>query len=141
MESRRLLSPVETTPLFKMMLQNSKSTSILILDPEGNILDVNDGIQKSFGYSRESLVGKNFSVLFIQEDKFRQLPEKELKKAIEIGSANDEGFILKKDGSLTWVHGESIFTKDENGQGFIIRIIHDIHTTKLLEEELRKKNG
>ena len=95
MDSRHPTFPVETSPLFKIMLQNTESTSILILDLEGNILDVNCHIQKSFGYSRESLIGKNFSLLFIEEDKLKQLPEKELKKTIETGSSNDESFILK----------------------------------------------
>jgi PAS domain S-box-containing protein len=138
MDSRYLPSPVETSSLFKMLFQNARSTSMLIMDSGGNILDINSGFQKFSGYQKEFLIGKNFSLLFVEEDKIRQLPEKEIEKAIVTGSANDEGFFKKKDGSLAWVNGESIFTSDENGQAFIIKIIYDTHSTKRLEEELRK---
>lgn len=122
------------------MFQNAGLTSILVLDLKGNIIDVNSGFLKTFGYSKDSLIGKNFSVLFTEEDKLKQLPENELEETIEIGSSNDENYLLKGDGFLTWVHGESILTEVINGQKFIIKIVHDTHTQKLLEEELVKKN-
>jgi PAS domain S-box-containing protein len=126
--------------LFNMVFQNSESTSFLILDCSGNIQEVNTGFQTSFGYSRESLIGKNYALLFIEEDINKKLPEKELKKVMETGSANDNNYLLHEDGSPIWVHGESIYAKDENGREYIVKIIQDINEEKILEQKLKEKN-
>ncbi|HYG37388.1 MAG TPA: PAS domain S-box protein, partial [Cytophagales bacterium] len=94
---------IESAYFFKIMLENAQSTSIILLDKNGTILDINAGLQKSFGYTREDLIGKNFSLLFIDEDRAKRLPEKELDKAIKTGSATDNNYILHKNGSSIWV--------------------------------------
>lgn len=136
MDPSDLSSPIESSLLFKKMFQNAKLTSILILDLKGDIVDVNDGFLKTFNYDRGSLIGKNFSLLFTEEDKQKQLPEIELDEAKGSGSSNDENYLVKGDGSLTWVQGESILTESIQGKQFIIKIVHNIHARKLLEEEL-----
>lgn len=134
------LSSFNSTLFFKMMFENAVITSILVMDPQGTILDANYGFKKCFGYSGESLIGQNFSMLFIEEDLLKNLPEKELKQVMATGSANDENFLRQEDGSRTWVHGESIYTKDDKGQEFIVKIIQDINEEKVLEHELKKIN-
>ena len=110
---------------------------MLVLDLTGKILDVNQAFLKTFGYVKDFLIGKNFSLLFIKDDKLKQLPENELEEAIKTGSANDENYILKGDGHPIWVNGESILI-EESGKQYIIKIVQD--TQKLLEEELMRKN-
>src|SRR5690554_4151227 len=134
-----LLSPVETSTLFRKLFHNAGITSMLVLDLTGNIIDVNKGFLKTFGYSKAFLIGKNFSLLFTEEDKQKQLPENELEETINTGSANDENYILRGDGLPRWVNGESILI-EESGKQYIIKIVQDTHTKKLLEEELVRKN-
>src|SRR5690554_3455403 len=134
-----LLSPVETSTLFRKLFHNAGITSLLVLDLTGTIIDVNKGFLKTFEYSKDFLIGKNFSLLFTEEDKLRQLPENELEEAIKTGSATDENYILKGDGLPKWVNGENVLI-EESGKQYIIKIIHDTHTQKLLEEELVRKN-
>src|SRR5690606_40890172 len=83
MDPSDLLSPIESSLLFKKMFQNAELTSVLILDLKGDIVDVNDGFLKTFNYDRGSLIGKNFSLLFTEEDKQKQLPEIELDERSE----------------------------------------------------------
>lgn len=54
--------------LFKKILECAKATSILILDRNGFVLDTNKAFQMIFGYNKEDIVGKNFSILFIAKD-------------------------------------------------------------------------
>ncbi|MEX2594918.1 MAG: PAS domain-containing sensor histidine kinase [Anditalea sp.] len=136
----KYLSPFDSSLFIKMMFENAEATSILIMDPNGIILDSNKGFQKTFGYSRESLLGKNFSMLFIKEDRMKNLPERELKKVMDTGSANDDNYLLQEDGSHIWVHGESIYAKNEKGQEFVVKVIQEINKEKQLEQELKKKN-
>jgi PAS domain S-box-containing protein len=123
-----------------MVLKNSESTSILVFDPTGNIQDMNVGFEKSFGYSREYIIGKNFSVLYNEEDIKKNLPGKVVKKVMETGSLHDENYLKHEDGSYIWVHGECIYAKDKNGQGHIVKIITDLNEEKQLEKKLQEKN-
>src|SRR5690606_14587895 len=134
-----LSSPVETSTLFRKLFHNAEKTSMFVLNLRGDILDVNNGFLKTFGYSRDFLIGRNFSLLFTEEDKLKQLPENKLDEAINTGSANDENYIIDGDGLPRWVHGESILI-EESGTQYIIKIVHDTHTQKLLERELEVKN-
>ncbi len=131
---------LESSLFFKIMLENATSTSVLILDKKGIILNINFAFQKHFGYSKNDIIGKNFSFLFIEEDQTKELPQKEIESAIINGSALDNNYILHKDGSQIWVSGESIYTKDDQGQEFLMKIIQDINKQKLLEDELKQKN-
>src|SRR5690554_7197534 len=97
-------------------------------------------MEKCFGYTKESLVGKDFSVLFIEEDLEKNLPERELIGTMERGSFNDENFLKQADGTATWVHGESIYAKDEEGNEFIVKVIQDINEEKILGQELKLIN-
>jgi len=130
----------ESSLFFKMMFENAEYTAILVMDPTGHILDANDGVKKCFGYSKKSLIGKHFSILFIEEDIKKNLPEKELKEVMTTGSSDDDNYLKQADGSSTWVHGESIYAKDTSGQEFIVKVIQDINQEKILEQELKRIN-
>ncbi len=135
------LSPVFDSALFfKMMFENAEFTAIIVMDPKGHILDANYGFKKCFGYTKEMLVGKEFSILFIEEDLEKNLPPRELKGTLEKGSFNDENYLVQADGTPTWVHGESIYIKDENGKEFVVKVIQDINEEKVLENELKRIN-
>src|SRR5690554_730853 len=141
MHTNDKLSPIfDSSLFFKMMFENAEFTSILIMNPQGLILDVNFGFQKCFGYSKESLVGQNFSVLFIDEDLEKNLPERELVGTMEKGSDNDENFLKQADGTPTWVHGESIYAQDDKGGEFIMKVVQDINEEKVLGHELKQIN-
>ncbi|MCR6640562.1 MAG: PAS domain S-box protein [Sporocytophaga sp.] len=56
---------------FKLMFNNAKATSILLLDTDGIIIDFNEAFIKTFGYSKEDLIDQNFSILFIEKDRKR----------------------------------------------------------------------
>ena len=59
----------------------------------------------------------------------------ELQRAISEGSANDENYLVHKDGSKLWVTGESILI-DDNKEIKIIKVVHNIHAQKQLERFL-----
>jgi PAS domain S-box-containing protein len=129
-------NPVDSSLFFKMMFQNAQHTSILVMNTNGDILDANYGLLKSFGYPRESLIGNNFKILFIEEDIQSNLPEREIMEVMQTGSSNDDNYLLQYDGTATWVHGESIYAKTETGKEFIVKVIQDINKEKVLQKEL-----
>lgn len=137
--AKEKLRPIFNSSLFfKMMFQNAEYTAVIVMDTDGTILDANYGFKKCFGYSKEMLIGKNFSILFLEEDLLKGLPERELKGTLEKGSFNDENYLRRADGAASWVHGESIYIKDEEGQEFILKVVQDINEEKVLQNELKR---
>jgi PAS domain S-box-containing protein len=131
----------DISQFFNLILENFKLASIFILDKEGTILNINTGVQKSLGYSHEDLIGKNFSVIFREEDRKNKMPENEIATVLKRGYDADNNYILHKNGKEIWVHGESAFTKDDEGKIFIIKLVYDLNDVKLLENSLKEKNA
>lgn len=121
------------------ILRNSDKTSILLMNQEGIILDINTAMTKTFGFGREDLVNKNFRILFTEEDQLKNLPEQELETVLKEGSALDENYIVQKNGEPLWCFGESICVQ-KDGEELILKIIFNIHKQKVLETHLISKN-
>ena len=84
------------------------------LNSEGCFIDVNPAWLKTFGYSREEVLGRKFSD-FMTDSSGKLVPERfpKLKKLGEVHDADFE--IVRKDGRIVMVmlHGTSSY--DENG--------------------------
>jgi PAS domain S-box-containing protein len=127
---------MDTSGFFETFFNNARYNGIVILETDGTILNVNEGFHLRFGYVTEDLQGKNFELLFIEEDKKIDKPKHELQEVLSKGSANDENYIKHKDGSKLWVTGESVLINNKDGDAFIIKVIHNIHAQKQLERFL-----
>src|SRR5688572_27465952 len=75
-----------------------------MLDPTGRILTWNAGAEAIKGYAPEEIIGSHFSRFYPPEALARKLPEHELAVAAEVGRFEDEGWRVRKDGSLFWAN-------------------------------------
>lgn len=130
-----------TSTFFKSFFENAKTNSILIMSLDGTIREMNNAFKNSFGYTEEDLVNKNFRILFSEKDQAYQVPEKELEKARLNGAADDNNYLVVKDGSRVWVTGESVVVTDDDNDCCIIKVIHNIQAQKLLERFLSESNA
>jgi PAS domain S-box-containing protein len=121
------------------LFNNARYNGILILDTQGIIQKINHAFHIRFGYTAAELDGKNFSVLFTEKDREKNKPEMEIQKAITEGSANDENYLVHKDGNKIWVTGESVFI-DNNNENYIVKVVHNIHAQKQLERFLMQSH-
>jgi PAS domain S-box-containing protein len=106
------------------------------MDTKGIIININEAFHLRFGYNAKDLTGKNFSVLFTEEDKKISKPERELQTVLTNGSANDENYLMHKDGNKVWVMGESVHIENSKEEAYIVKVIHNIHAQKQLERFL-----
>ena len=127
---------MKTAAFFKPYYKNAKINSILIMDEEGVILDVNGSFTNNFGYSNEEIKGKNFSMLFNESDRKKNLPETELQNVVQSGQADDENYIVGKNGLELWTLGESLLVSDKEGAKFIVKDIVNLQTKKHLQSLL-----
>ena len=126
---------------FNAFFNNSKENCVLILDTDGIVLSISPSFSKCFGYSEKDLVGKSAVILFTEQDQKDGKFEHELKKVLASGQCNDNNYLVNKNNEITWVSGESVLVKKEEGNVVILKVIQDIHEQKNNETSLRELNN
>lgn len=125
---------------FNALFNNSKENCVLILDTNGIVLSINPAFCHCFGYSEKDLVGKSANLLFTEEDQEAGKFEHELKEVQATGQSSDNNYLVNKNNEITWVSGESVLVKNEDGSLVILKVIQDIHEQKNSEISLRELN-
>lgn len=72
------------------------------------------------------MLGGTIGVIFTHEDRAAERPTREMRQSLESGSAPDERWHLRKDGSRFWASGEIMPLRSEDGAlvGFV-KILRD----------------
>ena len=126
---------------FSLMVESVKDYAIFMLDMNGNVLSWNKGAELLKGYRAEEIIGKNFSRFFSEDDIAANKPSLLLKIAAEQGSAKDEGWRVRKDGSRFYadVVLTSIYDGDHQLMGFA-KVTHDSTIRKESESRITYLN-
>ncbi|WP_053223113.1 PAS domain S-box protein [Roseivirga seohaensis] len=121
-----------------LMVDEIQDYAIIYLDSEGNIENWNKGAEKIKGYHEKEIIGKHFSVFYIQTDKENNVPQKLLTLAKEKGKAVQENWRVRKDGSLFWA--SVVITAIKDGNNSIIgysKITRDLTEKKAADDKLK----
>jgi PAS domain S-box-containing protein len=94
----------ESEERFRLLVQTVQDYGIFMLDPNGRVVSWNEGAERISGYTLQEIVGKPFSVFYPEDELARGKPWKELKAARRAGRFEDEGWRLRKDGTLYWAN-------------------------------------
>jgi len=86
---------------FRLLVQGVQDYAIFLLDPDGRIASWNEGAQRIKGYRAHEIIGRHFSAFYPAEDAASK-PKRELEIAIRDGKYEEEGWRVRKDGSLFW---------------------------------------
>lgn len=89
---------------FRLMVEGVRDYAIFLLDTQGYITTWNEGAKRTKGYTEQEIVGKHFSIFYTAEDLMDKKPERELKIAIATGKYEEEGWRVKKNGSVFWAN-------------------------------------
>lgn len=124
---------------YRLLVEGVKDYSIFMLDVNGNILTWNDGAQRIKGYNASEIIGKHFSIFYTSDDIDAGKPQKELNIAIETGKYEEEGWRLRKNGSLFWcsVVITTLYNEQNEFVGFS-EVTRDLSVRKQEEEGLRQ---
>jgi PAS domain S-box-containing protein len=125
---------------FEGLFTRLKQNSVILMDTDGFILDINTAFTGAYGYTRDELVGKNFSILFTEENKMKDLPRRELNITLTQGSSSDNNYLVNNEKKLIWVAGESVLLNDQQGTPYILKIIHNIQIQKESEASIMRLN-
>jgi len=127
--------------IFRLLVTNVKDYAIFLLDPEGYILSWNEGARRFKGYRAEEIIGKHFSMFYLQESRDSGHPAYELKMAIKHGRYEEEGRRVRKDGTTFWA--DVIITPLYDDEGVLIgfaKVTRDLTERKLAEQEREEAN-
>lgn len=124
---------------FRLLVEAVRDYAIFLLDTEGRVLSWNSGAERIKGYKAEEIVGKDFSVFYPPADIRAGKPWQQLQLARRDGRAEDEGWRVRKDGSLFWANAVITPLRDDEGRlhGFA-KITRDLSGVKRGEEALRR---
>lgn len=125
---------------YHLMVEEVQDYAIIYLNKDGIVENWNSGAEKIKGYKAHEILGKSFSQFYTVEDRKSQLPLKLLIKATQAGKAVQEGWRVRKDGSLFWA--SVVITAVHNEAKEVIgfsKVTHDLTTKKEADDALNDK--
>src|SRR3954469_12634582 len=127
---------------FRSIVQQADDYAIFLLDRGGHISSWNRGAQRIKGYEANEILGRHFSTFYPKEAVERRWPEHELEVAARTGRFEDEGWRVRKDGTLFWANVVITALRDEAGEvrGFG-KITRDLTERRRNEEMLRESEA
>jgi PAS domain S-box-containing protein len=124
---------------FERVISEVDDYAILLVDREGTIITWNKGAERIKGYKSTEIIGKNYKIFYLQEDRDRKLPEQLLETARTTGKANHEGWRQRKNGTRFW--GSITITAVHADSGDVVgylKVTRDLTERKIAEERLQE---
>jgi PAS domain S-box-containing protein len=118
----------------RILVENIKDYAIFLLDNHGYITTWNSGAEQIKQYKSSEIIGQHFSIFYTEEAKQRNHPQEELKLALKNGRYEEEGWRVKKDGSLFWAN--VIITPIFDDEGLLVgfgKVTRDLSERKKIE--------
>lgn len=104
--------------LHNRMIAEIQDYAIILLDIDGTILSWNIGVEKIKGYKKDEILGQNFRIFYLPQDRQAKLPEQLIEQAKKEGRARHIGRRLRKDGTIFW--GSILITALHDDDGSVI---------------------
>jgi PAS domain S-box-containing protein len=118
-----------------LLVDSVSDYAIFMLDTDGVVRSWNAGAQAINGYSANEVIGRHFRLFYSPQDRQAGMPEAELDAARRTGRVEDEGWRVRKDGTLYWANAVVTAMRDGDGEliGFA-KVTRDMSERRRLEE-------
>jgi len=128
----------ESNERFRLLVEGVSDYAIYMLDLTGRIVSWNTGGQRIKGYTKNEVLGRHFSLFFTAEDIAQGKPDTILAIAAGEGKYQEEGWRVRKDGSLFWASALISALYDAEGElsGFG-KVTRDMTEARQAQEALR----
>lgn len=120
--------------LLRLLMDQMKEHALLLVDPGGIITWWSGGAELVFGLDKREAVGRSFSILFTPEDQSAGIPDYELAVARTQGTAEDDRWMGRLDGSRFWATG--VLTAARDGDGRVLGFGKVLRNRTDLREQL-----
>jgi len=125
----------ESEERFRLLVEGVRDYAIFMLDPEGRVSTWNAGAERINGYRAREIIGQHFSKFYPEEDKASHKPQRELEIATRAGKYEEEGWRIRKDGSVFWAGVLIAAVRNKAGElvGFA-KVTRDLTERRAAEE-------
>src|SRR5688572_23623561 len=128
-----------TADHFQLLVESVSDYAIFMLDSDGYVKTWNAGAQRIKGYTADEIIGQHFSKFYPAAALEIGHPDYELRVASAEGRFEEEGWRVRKDGSLFWANVSITALRDTAGNlvGFG-KVTRDLTQRREHEESLRQ---
>jgi PAS domain S-box-containing protein len=125
--------------MYRLMVEGVRDYAIFLMSPTGHIMTWNEGARRIKGYAPSEIIGKHFSTFYTREDLDTEKPRRELEIATATGKYEEEGWRVRKDGSVFWANVviTALFSEQNKLIGFS-KVTRDLTERRRNEESLRQ---
>ncbi|MGE4243963.1 hybrid sensor histidine kinase/response regulator [Ramlibacter sp.] len=125
----------ESEERFRQLVESVRDYAIFMLDTDGIVRSWNAGAQAIHGYAAHEIVGRHFSAFYAAQDSEAGKPRIELQTAAAQGRVEDEGWRVRKDGTLFWAN--VVVSAIRNASGALVgfaKVTRDMSERRRLQE-------
>ena len=128
-----------TQERFQILVESARDCAMFMLDPAGRVTSWNVGAEHIKHYQESEILGKHFGCFYTQDDQAADKPARALAIAASQGSFQEEGWRVRKDGSVfaADVLINPILDRDGGLIGFA-KITRDVTQRKQAQAELEQ---
>ncbi|MCA1603596.1 MAG: PAS domain S-box protein, partial [Acidobacteria bacterium] len=134
-------SPLEAKQHLRLLIESAKDHAVYTMDTGGLVDYWNTGAQALFGYTENEIIGQSAALLYTPEDRDGNELEIQLREANERGSAEDERWHVRKDGTRFYASGVLTLLRNDGvaaGTGHRYAMIaRDLTERKTAAESIR----
>jgi PAS domain S-box-containing protein len=103
---------------FRLLVDGVTEYAIMMLDEDGFVTSWNVGAERIKGYRSAEVIGKHVSHFYPSEAILANKPWEDLGVARTVGRLTDEGWRVRKDGTLFWANTVVTALKDSEGRPY-----------------------
>jgi len=127
-----------SSEFFSQVIDSMPDYSIFTVDNDLKINSWSSGSTQLFQYGVKEIMGKDFDIIFTEDDKTKGIPKTEIAKALKDGKAADNRWHIRKDGSKFYAYGQVYPVTGEDGEvkGYV-KILRDLTERQNAEKYAR----
>ncbi|HYF19551.1 MAG TPA: PAS domain S-box protein, partial [Ramlibacter sp.] len=138
----------EANAVFARVVDSLRNYAVILVDTAGTIHSWNQAACDIFGYRPDDMIGTSAEILFTPEDRESGAFRREMAQALRAGKADDNRWLLRRDGLRLWAEGVLMPLHNDAGEhsGFckIVRDAtsdyRDAEALRLAKEEAERAN-
>ncbi|HYF60095.1 MAG TPA: PAS domain S-box protein [Burkholderiaceae bacterium] len=121
---------------YRLMLDSIREYAVFMTDPAGIVNRWNVGAERILGWSEAQILGRPAAVVYTPEDRERGVHVDEMEETCREGSAADERWHVRRDGSRFFAWGRLMVVRDDHGRhvGFV-KVLRDMTAEKEAQAE------
>lgn len=124
---------------FRLIIESVRDYAICMLDPDGHVLTWNPGAERFYGYRAAEIIGRHFSQFYPPEALERGEPAHGLAVAAKTGDFEEEGWRVRKDGTLFWADVVITAVRGSEGERLgYAKVTRDLTQRRIHEEDVRR---